>query len=263
MGCNTSACTFMNAPAHFILVCSSQAVTHTIKFVTSDFLHRWSIIYCSTPLCTFPHRHFAHTNTCTTWGLVFDTWLTLLEEPNEGLLRSMTSDSAVSDADMGIEGGKVEVRYLRQEALQCMKRAVCWSSGCVSEVWIYECWSPSCFSLGLYVVWLTGLHRNLGGANLDDPRLSELYDLSKAAREMHSQLTLSLQQAQIEHKYGSLKESMRRSRFFIHHVPTFWHQCTVDDLVLYYSPLPPIMSSPPDTHPSLIFDRAALHADTL
>ena len=69
-------------------------------------------------------------------------------------------------------------------------------------------------------------HRSSGGANLDDPRLSELYDLSKAAREMRSQLASSLQQAQIEHKYGSLKESMRRSRFFVRHVLTFRRQPT-------------------------------------
>jgi hypothetical protein len=69
-------------------------------------------------------------------------------------------------------------------------------------------------------------HRSSGGANLDDPRLSELYDLSKAAREMRSQLATSLQQAQIEHKYGSLKESMRRSRFFVRHVLTFRRQPT-------------------------------------
>lgn len=66
-------------------------------------------------------------------------------------------------------------------------------------------------------------HRSLGGANLDDPRLSERYDLSKATWEMRSQLVSSLQLAQIEHNYGSLKESMRRSRFFVRHVQTF--QC--------------------------------------
>ena len=71
-------------------------------------------------------------------------------------------------------------------------------------------------------------HRSSGGANLDDPRLSELYDLSKAAREMRSQLASSLQQAQIEHKYGSLKESMRRSRFFVRHVLTFRRQLIHD-----------------------------------
>jgi len=56
---------------------------------------------------------------------------------------------------------------------------------------------------------------------LDDPRLSELYDLSEAAREMRGQLKSSLQQAQIAHKYGSLKDSMRKSRFLVSRVLTF------------------------------------------
>jgi hypothetical protein len=56
---------------------------------------------------------------------------------------------------------------------------------------------------------------------LDDPRLSKLFfDLSEAAR-MRGQLKSSLQQAQIAHKYGSLKDSMRQSRFFVSHVLTF------------------------------------------
>jgi hypothetical protein len=55
---------------------------------------------------------------------------------------------------------------------------------------------------------------------LDDPRLSELFDLSEAAREMRGQLKSSLQQAQIAHKYGSLKDSMRQSKFFVSHVLT-------------------------------------------
>jgi len=57
---------------------------------------------------------------------------------------------------------------------------------------------------------------------LDDPRLGELYDLSKAARDMRTQLASSLQQAQtaqIRHKYGSLKESMRKSRFLPNFLP--------------------------------------------
>ena len=68
--------------------------------------------------------------------------------------------------------------------------------------------------------------RSSGRTGLDDPRLSELYDLSKAARDMRSQLASSLQQAQIEHKYGSLKESMRKSRFFVGYVLTFRRQPT-------------------------------------
>ncbi|KAI9509431.1 hypothetical protein F5148DRAFT_1187964 [Russula earlei] len=76
-----------------------------------------------------------------------------------------------------------EVRYSRQEALQRMKRAV------------------------------ADLQEGLRGVD------AELYDLSKAAREMRSQLASSLQQAQTAHKYGSLKESMRKSRFLHHFLP--------------------------------------------
>ena len=60
-----------------------------------------------------------------------------------------------------------------------------------------------------------------GNGSLGDPRLSELYDLSKAARDMRTKLASSLQQAQtaqIRHKYGSLKESMRKSRFLVRDV---------------------------------------------
>jgi hypothetical protein len=70
-----------------------------------------------------------------------------------------------------------------------------------------------------YVGWLTW--HSLSGVGLDDPRLSELYDLSKAAREMRGQLKSSLQQTQIAHKYGSLKDSMRKSGFLVSHVLTF------------------------------------------
>ncbi|KAI0276609.1 hypothetical protein BGY98DRAFT_934912 [Russula aff. rugulosa BPL654] len=89
-----------------------------------------------------------------------------------------------------------EVRYSGQEALQRMKRAV------------------SDLRNGLRGV------DTSSGVGLDDPRLSELFDLSEAAREMRSQLKSSLQQAQIAHKYGSLEDSMRQSRFFISH-PNF------------------------------------------
>ena len=67
--------------------------------------------------------------------------------------------------------------------------------------------------------WLTW--HSSSGAGLDDPRLSELFDLSEAAREMRGQFKSSLQQAQIAHKYGSLKDSMRQSRLFVSHVLTF------------------------------------------
>ncbi|KAF8265240.1 hypothetical protein EI94DRAFT_1736338 [Lactarius quietus] len=91
-----------------------------------------------------------------------------------------------------------EARYTRQEALERMKRAV----ADLQE----------------------GLHNVDTSANgsLDDPRLSELYDLSKAARDMRSKIASSLQQAQtaqIRHKYGSLKESMRKSRFLPNFLP--------------------------------------------
>ena len=66
--------------------------------------------------------------------------------------------------------------------------------------------------------WLTW--HSSSGVGLDDPRLSELYDLSKAAREMRGQLKSSLQQAQVAHKYGSLKDSMRQSRFLVSHILT-------------------------------------------
>jgi len=59
---------------------------------------------------------------------------------------------------------------------------------------------------------------------MDDARLSELYDVSKAARDMRTQLTTSLQHAQTAHKYGSLKESMRRSRFLVSQITTLRHQ---------------------------------------
>jgi hypothetical protein len=57
--------------------------------------------------------------------------------------------------------------------------------------------------------------------SLDDPRSSELFDLSEAAREMRGQLKSSLEQAQIAHKYGSLKDSMWLSKFFVSHAVTF------------------------------------------
>ena len=50
---------------------------------------------------------------------------------------------------------------------------------------------------------------------MDDARLSELYDVSRAARGMRTKLVSSLQQVQTAHNYGSLKESMRRSRFLV------------------------------------------------
>ena len=70
-----------------------------------------------------------------------------------------------------------------------------------------------------YVGWLTW--HSSSGVGLDDPRLSELFDLSEAAREMRGKLKSSLEQAQIVHKYGSLKDSMRQSRFFVSDVLTF------------------------------------------
>ncbi|KAI0298524.1 hypothetical protein BC826DRAFT_1103024 [Russula brevipes] len=88
-----------------------------------------------------------------------------------------------------------EVRYSRQEALLRMKRAV------------------ADLQEGLRGV------DTSGNAILDDPRLGELYDVSKAAREMRSQLASTLQQAQTVHKYGSLKESMRKSRFLPNFLP--------------------------------------------
>ncbi|KAH9005898.1 hypothetical protein EDB86DRAFT_3070968 [Lactarius hatsudake] len=87
-----------------------------------------------------------------------------------------------------------EARYTRQEALDRMKKAV------------------ADLREGLNSVDISG------NGSLDDPRLGELYDLSKAARDMRSKLASSLQQAQsaqIRHKYGSLKDSMRKSRFLI------------------------------------------------
>ena len=78
---------------------------------------------------------------------------------------------------------------------------------------------PAACSPSYVVGWLTW-HRS-NGVGLDDPRLSELFDLSEAAREMRGQLKSSLQQAQIAHKYGSSKDSMRQSRFFVSHVLTF------------------------------------------
>ncbi|KAI0305666.1 hypothetical protein B0F90DRAFT_1924051 [Multifurca ochricompacta] len=85
-----------------------------------------------------------------------------------------------------------EVRYSRQEALERMKKAVADLREGLSSV------------------------DTSSNVALDDPRLSELYDLSTAARDMRAKLASSLQQAQtaqIKHRYGSLKESMRKSRF--------------------------------------------------
>jgi hypothetical protein len=62
-----------------------------------------------------------------------------------------------------------------------------------------------------YVGWLTCQWHSSSGVGLDDPRLRELYDLSKAAREMRGQLKSSLQQAPIAHKYGSLKDTQVQS----------------------------------------------------
>ncbi|KAI9463728.1 hypothetical protein BJY52DRAFT_1221670 [Lactarius psammicola] len=61
-----------------------------------------------------------------------------------------------------------------------------------------------------------------GNGSLDDPRLGELYDLSKAAQDMRSKIASSLQQAQtaqIRHRYGPLTESMRKSRFLPNFLP--------------------------------------------
>ncbi|KAH9083633.1 hypothetical protein EDB83DRAFT_2511952 [Lactarius deliciosus] len=91
-----------------------------------------------------------------------------------------------------------EARYTRQEALDRMKKAV------------------ADLREGLNSVDISG------NGSLDDPRLGELYDLSKAARDMRSKLASSLQQAQsaqIRHKYGSLKDSMRKSRFLPNFLP--------------------------------------------
>ncbi|KAH9034875.1 hypothetical protein EDB85DRAFT_1889598 [Lactarius pseudohatsudake] len=91
-----------------------------------------------------------------------------------------------------------EARYTRQEALDRMKKAV------------------ADLREGLNSVDISG------NGSLDDPRLGELYDLSKAARDMRSKLASSLQQAQsahVRHKYGSLKESMRKSRFLPNFLP--------------------------------------------
>lgn len=92
-----------------------------------------------------------------------------------------------------------EVRYTRQEALERMKRAVADLRDGFNSV-----------------------DTSSGNGSLDDPRLSELYDLSQAARDMRAKLASSLQQAQtaqIRHKYGSLKESMRKSRFLPNFLP--------------------------------------------
>jgi len=113
-----------------------------------------------------------------------------------------------------------EVRYTRQEALDRMKRAVADLREGLNNV------------------------DNSGNGSLDDPRLSELYDLSKAARDMRTKLASSLQQAQtaqIRHKYGSLKESMRKSRFLPNFLPEsrviswnhwlFWGICSLQFIV--------------------------------
>ncbi|KAI0266730.1 hypothetical protein BC834DRAFT_1032479 [Gloeopeniophorella convolvens] len=88
-----------------------------------------------------------------------------------------------------------ETRYSRQEALARMKRAV------------------ADLQEGLSAV------DSASGAALDDPRLGELHELSKAARDLRVKLATSLQQAQVRPKYGSLKESMRRSRFLPNFLP--------------------------------------------
>ncbi|KAI9442313.1 hypothetical protein H4582DRAFT_1272705 [Lactarius indigo] len=91
-----------------------------------------------------------------------------------------------------------EARFTRQEALERMKKAV------------------ADLREGLNSVDASG------NGSLDDSRLGELYDLSKAARDMRSKLASSLQQAQssqIRHKYGSLKESMQKTRFLPNFLP--------------------------------------------
>ena len=55
---------------------------------------------------------------------------------------------------------------------------------------------------------------------LDDKRLDELHEVSRAARDARSRISLSLKQVQdAESKrrsdYGSLKESIRNSRFLV------------------------------------------------
>jgi len=114
---------------------------------------------------------------------------------NVRILNAMGHEVEEPSEQNDSEDTVTEIRYSHQEALQRMKRAV------------------------------ADLQEGLRGVDassnvvLDDPRLSELYDLSKAAREMRTQLASSLQQAQTAHKYGSLKESMRKSRFLPNFLP--------------------------------------------
>jgi len=99
-----------------------------------------------------------------------------------------------------------EVRYTRQEALERTKRTVADLREGLNSI----CCSSICTADRVP----TRLTVSSGNGSLDDPRLGELYDLLKAARDMRSKLASSLQQAQtaqIRHKYGSLKESMRKS----------------------------------------------------
>lgn len=43
-----------------------------------------AIVGVQTAALSTTRRHTPRTNTCTTWGLVFDTWFTSLERPDEG-----------------------------------------------------------------------------------------------------------------------------------------------------------------------------------
>ncbi|KAH9961259.1 hypothetical protein BC827DRAFT_1203507 [Russula dissimulans] len=115
---------------------------------------------------------------------------------NVRILDAMGHEVEEASEQNDSEDTVTEVRYSRQEAVQRMKRAV------------------ADLQEGL-----RGVDASNSNVVLDDPRLSELYDLSKAAREMRTQLASSLQQAQATHKYGSLKESMRKSRFLPNFLP--------------------------------------------
>ena len=88
--------------------------------------------------------------------------------------------------------------------------------------WVREYWFPGCLYAEL--CWMAELAQLVWVQT--DPRLSELYDLSsKAAWEICDQLKLSPPQSQAAHKYGSLKDSTRKSR---HKPCSDFHQCQIE-----------------------------------
>ena len=93
MGCNACAraCTytFADSPAHLVV---DQAFAHTIELASATFLYgdSDSIIHGDTHPYSSPRGHAPRSNTCTAWGLVFDTGHASTKESHESAIRDRT-----------------------------------------------------------------------------------------------------------------------------------------------------------------------------